>query len=154
MTGISIPDKILYLKRSGIFEDLSIGELAAVASVAEVVDYPLGEIIIQEGESNDNLYLIVEGEVSVVRNPQGKEGSKQVEVELLGIGDPVGEMTFSEDNVCSTTFRTRSKCRLLAVHKGDFTDIVKEYPQIGLNICKEFCKRLRKLYEKLEHCEN
>ena len=45
----TISEKIMLLKGIELFESLSVGELAAIASVVEEIDYPLGEIIIKEG---------------------------------------------------------------------------------------------------------
>ena len=43
----TISEKIMLLKGIELFESLSVGELAAIASVVEEIDYPVGEIIYQ-----------------------------------------------------------------------------------------------------------
>ena len=65
--GISITEKILYLKKINLFEGLSVSELAAVASVTEEIVYPPGEIVINEGDTGETMYLILQGEVSVIK---------------------------------------------------------------------------------------
>ena len=42
----TISEKIMLLKGIELFESLSVGELAAIASVVEEIDYPVGEIVI------------------------------------------------------------------------------------------------------------
>jgi CRP-like cAMP-binding protein len=39
------------------------------------------------------------------------------------------------------------------LHKQEFTEIVREYPQIALHICKELSGRLRKLHERVKSHE-
>ncbi len=58
---ISLPEKILHLRAIQIFQDLSVSELAAVASVTEEVVYPAGEVVIREGEPGDTMYMIIKG---------------------------------------------------------------------------------------------
>ena len=149
-TKISIPDKILYLKKINLFEGLSVSELAAVASVTEEIVYPPGEIVIKEGETGETMYLIIKGEVSVIK---GQEKGREIELDRIGAGDYFGEMALFEDVVRSASIRTEKETHLLVLHKLEFSEIVREYPQIALQICKEFSGRLRRLHEKMKRYE-
>jgi hypothetical protein len=145
-TEISIPDRILLLRGIEIFEALSVSELAAVASVTEEITCPSGDIVIKEGETGETMYLIIKGEVSVIKD-QGK--THETELDRIGSGDYFGEMALFEDIQRSATVRTEQESRLLVLHKQEFKEIVREYPQIALNICKVLSKRMRKLHKKL-----
>jgi ATP/ADP translocase len=143
---ITIPDKILLLRGSEIFEALSVSELAAVASVTEEIVCPPGEIVIKEGDTGETMYLIIKGEVSVIKN-QGEK--HEIELDRIGAGDYFGEMALFEDVLRSATIRTEQESRLLVLHKQEFKEIVREYPQIALNICKVLSGRIRKLHKKI-----
>jgi CRP-like cAMP-binding protein len=67
-TTIPLTDKILHLKTIEIFADLSVNELAAVASVTEEASFGEREMVFREGETGDTLFLIVEGEVAVIKD--------------------------------------------------------------------------------------
>ncbi len=146
---ISIPDKILRLKGINIFEGLSVSELAAVASVTEEIDQPAGETVIKEGESGESMYLIISGEVSVIKEA-GEAGKEEIELARISAGDYFGEMALFEDAVRSATIRTAEESRFLILHKQEFTEIVREYPQIALHICKALSERLRSLHAKVQ----
>ena len=143
---ISIPDKILHLKGIEIFEALSVSELAAVASVTEEIVCPPGEIVIKEGDPGETMYLLIKGEVSVIKD-QGE--GHEIELDRIGAGDYFGEMALFEDVLRSATIRTEQESRLLVLHKQEFKEIVREYPQIALNICKVLSGRIRKLHKKV-----
>jgi len=143
---ITIPDKILLLKGIEIFEALSVSELAAVASVTEEQVYPPGEIVIREGDTGDTMYLIIEGEVSVIK---GYGEDHEIELDRISAGDYFGEMALFEDVLRSATIRTERESHLLVLHKQEFKEIVREYPQIALTICKVLSGRIRKLHKKL-----
>jgi hypothetical protein len=148
--SISVPDKILRLRGIQIFEGLSVSELAAIASVTEETVYDKGAIIIREGEPGETMYMMVSGEVSVLK---GQEEGHEIELDRMGPGDYFGEMALFEDQVRSATIRAEEETRLLVLHKREFGEIVREYPQIALHICKELSNRLRKLHAKVQGLE-
>ena len=149
-TAISIPDKIIHLRGIQIFEGLSVSEMAAIASVTEEVIYPKGEDVIKEGEQGDTMYMIVSGEVSVIK---GQGAGDEIELDRIHNGDYFGEMALFEDEVRSATIRTVEETNLLMLHKREFTEIVREYPQIALQICQVLSHRLRRLHKKVQHYE-
>ena len=144
--GISIPEKILHLRTIQIFEGLSVAEMAAVASITEEVLYPKGTVIIKEGEKGETMYMIIEGEVSVIK---GSPAGPEVVLDKIRAGDYFGEMALFEDLVRSATIRTEQDTRVLVLDKREFTEIVREYPLIALHICKVLSQRLRKLHERV-----
>ncbi len=145
--SISIPDKILHLRGIRIFEDLSVGELAAIASVTEEKVTPAGEDVIREGEAGETMYMIISGRVSVIKK-KGEEG--EIELDKINPGDYFGEMALFEDEVRSATIRTMEETRLLVLHKREFEEIVREYPKIALHICRILSRRLRRLHKRLQ----
>jgi ATP/ADP translocase/HEAT repeat protein len=149
-TGITIPDKILHLRTIHIFEGLSVSEMAAIASITEEVTYPKGTVIIKEGERGETMYMIIQGEVSVIKQGQG---GAEIVLDRIGAGDYFGEMALFEDLVRSATIRTEADTRVLVLDKREFTEIVREYPLIALQICKVLSQRLRKLHEKIQGYE-
>ncbi|HEJ83221.1 MAG TPA: cyclic nucleotide-binding domain-containing protein [Desulfobacteraceae bacterium] len=148
-TETSIPEKILRLKSINIFEGLAASELAAIASVTEEVEYPAGDIVIKEGEAGETMFLILKGTVAVIKG-EGEEGVQEIELARIGAGDYFGEMALFEDAVRSATIRTAEDSRFLVLHKQEFTEIVREYPQIALHICKALSSRIRQLHEKIK----
>jgi len=149
-TEISIPDKIFHLRGIHIFEGLAVSELAAIASVTEEEVCSDGKNVINEGEQGETMYMIISGEVSVIK---GQEGGNELVLDHIHKGDYFGEMALFEDMERSATIRTVEETRLLVLHKREFTEIVREYPQIALTICKVLSHRLRRSHEKLQSLE-
>jgi hypothetical protein len=143
---ISLTDKILYLKKIEIFSDLSINELAAVASVTEEAFFDAGETVFEEGERGNTLFLIVEGDVDVVKDYR-KE--KEIKLDSIGTGDYFGEMALFGDDRRSATIRVNRPARFLTLHKQELQEIVREYPQIALHVCRVLSMRIRHLHGKI-----
>ncbi len=151
-TEITIPDKILRVKGINIFEGLSVSELAAIASITEELDCGKDEFVIKEGEAGETMYLIIKGTVSVLKGVE-KEGAREIELARMGAGNYFGEMALLEDTVRSASIKTTEDSRFLVLHKQEFTEIVREYPQIALHICRALSSRIRDLGEKLQSYE-
>ena len=143
----SISEKIVLLKGIELFESLSVGELAAIGSVVEEVDYPAGEIIIKEGDAGDTLFLMVKGEVSVIKDMGERD---EVEIDRMKDGEYFGEMALFEDTSRSVSIRTEKPSAFMVLYKQEFKEIVREYPQIALEICKILSQRIRHLHQKIE----
>jgi ATP/ADP translocase/HEAT repeat protein len=148
---LPLPNIILLLKNIEIFEHLSVSELSAVASATEQVDFETGQTVITQGDPGDTLYLIIEGEVAIIKE---KEDDREIELDRIGAGDYFGEMALFEDIPRTATVRTLRPCRMLTLHKMEFKEMVREYPQIALEICKVLSGRIRKLHQKMAtECE-
>ena len=143
---ISLTDKILYLKRIEIFSDLSINELAAVASVTEEVFFDQGQTVFDEGDRGDTLYLVVEGDVAVIKDC---DTDKQIELDSIGTGDYFGEMALFGDDRRSATIRVKKAARFLTLQKQELQEIVREFPQIALHVCRVLSMRIRHLHTKI-----
>ena len=109
--------------------------------------------MIREGELGDKMFLVLEGQVSVIKQGEGGEEAQDVELERIGSRGYFGEMSLFEDIQRSASIETTENSRFLVLDKGDFLEIVKEYPEIPLQICKELSRRIRTLHEKLIHYE-
>jgi hypothetical protein len=149
---LSVPDRILHLRGIQIFEGLSVGDLAVVASVAEEVSYPPGEVVLREGEPADKLYLVVSGEVAVMKGGEN-EGGHSVELGRFGGGQSFGELALLDEAPQPVSVCTTDEARLLVIQKGEFEEILNEYSKIALHVCKELSARCRILLEKVEHYE-
>ena len=145
-SSIPLTDKILHLKSIEIFSNLSINELATVATVTKEVAFDAGAQVFREGERGDTLYLVMDGDVAVV-----KGGKQEIEFELdsIGAGDYFGEMALFGDDQRSATIRVKKDSRFLTLNKEELQKIVREYPQIALHICGVLSLRIRHLHSRI-----
>lgn len=145
-TSIPLTDKILHLKNIEIFADLSVNELAAVASVTEEAAFDEMEMVFREGEIGDTLFLVLEGEVAVIKDCNAE---REFELDSIGPGDYFGDMALFGDDRRSATIRVKKKARFLTLNKQELQEIVREYPQIALHVCRVLSMRIRRLHGKI-----
>jgi NADH dehydrogenase len=82
------------------------------------------EVIFQQGDRGDRLYVIVEGEVEVVREDAGRE----TVLARLGPGECFGEMALVSDNPRMATARTVGPCKLLTLDRDAFAALFSYLP--------------------------
>ncbi len=143
----SLSQRILLLKGMDMFAGLTVSQLAAVATVVEEVDYSPDEVIIHEGEVGEEMYLIVSGSVLVTKRA---EDGCDVDLDTLKAGTYFGEMALFDLLARSATVTAREATSLLVLHKREFAETVREYPEVALQMCRELSRRLRGLHEKIK----
>ena len=149
-TELTVPEKILLLKKIAIFSGLTVSELGAIAAVTREEEYPADRVVITEGDPGEQVFLIIEGEVAVCK---GREPEKQIRLDTMGGGDYFGEMALFEHTERSATIRTLKPARFLVLDKPEFNELVREYPGIALQICTALSQRLRHLQSRVAEAE-
>ncbi len=147
---LTVPDKIIFLRGIHIFEGLTINELAAIASVTEEMTVPAGDLVLKEGETGDSMFLVINGEVSVSK---AKADGGELELDRIKDGDYFGEMALFDEEPRSASIKAVKASRFLVLYKREFTESVREYPQIALQICRVLSRRMRNLQGKIQQHE-
>ncbi len=141
-TDISIQDKIIYLKKIGIFKKLSVNELAAIAAIAKKVVYSPGEFVFKENDIAETMYLIIDGELSLIKK------DKQLPGRVFSAGETIGEAGLLLNEVRLLTLIAEAESTLLVIHKQEFLEIVREYPHISLEIAIAMAGQVQELLEQ------
>lgn len=152
--------EISLFKEMKLFHNLSEEKIQKVLGICTKVSFPENTIIMQEGETGDTMYMILEGVVEVVKtlilegmdlDEDEKIGNK-VFTKLKAEDHPVfGEISLFEESRRTATIKTLTDCTFYEIKKDDFLRLAeKDYElgyQIVLNIARMVCSRLRKADE-------
>ena len=144
LATLSLMDRILFLKRVSLFEGLSPSDLKQVASIAEEELFTDGDMIAQQGEPGDALFVIVSGEVSVVIVKDGYN----VEVARRRSGEYVGEMSIINREPRMATLIASGDVRALCIDQKSFEGLIRERPEVSLAVIKMLSKRLKEATEQ------
>ena len=60
-------EKLQFLQKTELFAELPRTELKAICHIASEVAYPAHSTLFEEGDEGDSLYLLVDGEVSIIK---------------------------------------------------------------------------------------
>jgi CRP-like cAMP-binding protein len=103
------------------------------------------QILIREGEIQQKIFWILEGEVYVTR----KMGDKYKVLATLGKGELIGEMSFFDKSVRSATVISKGPLHVLEFTNENFADIYAASPQWTKRLLGSLAKRIRLMVEKL-----
>ena len=104
-----------------------------------------GEVIIRQGDTGDYMYEILDGQVEVLQEREGKE----VQLAVLDKGDFFGEMAIFEREKRSATVRALGEVRVLTVDKKILLRRISEDPSLALRILERMSHRIRGMDHEL-----
>lgn len=112
--------------------------------------YQDGEVIVQQGEIGNCMYVIQSGKAEVLEELDGKT----VRLAVLGENDFFGEMAIFEHEVRSATVCALGDVRVLTVDKKTLLRRIQEDPALTFRIVEQICHRLRKINSELVRLKN
>jgi CRP-like cAMP-binding protein len=104
-----------------------------------------GEYVVRQGEVGDCMYLVLRGELEVLRRSSGRE----FVIAMLYEGDFFGEMALVESDIRSASVRAVGRAVLLKLEKETFLQRVHEEPLLAYQLLVQMSKRLREMDERL-----
>ena len=133
-------DTMLFLRRVPLFEDLDPEDLQRVAAAAVEHVYPAGEALVREGEFGDDLVVIVEGSVRVVRaEPDGSERL----IRRYAPGDHIGELAVLRDAPrAATVIAEDGPVRGLVIGGEGLKAILRERPEAAMAMLATLAERI------------
>jgi hypothetical protein len=134
-------EKMLHLKALPIFEELSARQLMNLARTVKEETVRSGEPVVEQGDCDDRLFLVVEGVIHIVRG--------ETLLAEMGPGDFFGEIALFEGIARTATAVAESKVRLLALERTDLLDLIEEMPGIAVALIQTLSRRVRDLTDRL-----
>jgi NADH dehydrogenase len=90
--------------------------------------FEAGDVVFQQGDLGDSVYVIEEGECDVLQ--EENDGSQKL-LATLTPGDYFGEMAVLSDKSRNATIQARSAMNVLIIPKGDFDKLRHSVPAFG-----------------------
>ena len=132
-------ERVALLRRVGLFAETPDRALAGVAQVVSEVEVAAGETVMQEGAVEDWLYVVVDGQLEVVREDRRA---------TIGPGEVVGELAVLDPMPRSATVRATTDCLLFRLDKAAFDEVLDERPEVARGVIRELVGRLRETRER------
>jgi CRP-like cAMP-binding protein len=133
------------LQQIPMFESIDVGKLKLLAFAGQRISCNPGEILVPQDEASDAVYIVLDGEVDVIR--ERTEG--RVRLARLGRGQIIGEIGVLCDRSRTATVQAASKLQVLRIEKSVFLDFVNELPPLAMAIIRELGRRLELMNEQL-----
>ena len=139
----SIKNQVL-LKQVPLFSNLDQDQIEIIAETSERLQFAKGQTIIKQGESDNRLFIIADGVVSIQLNQA--DGSK-TELGRLGVGEFFGEMALMTGEPRTADASALRSTLLLVVQKQTIKNIFSENNNFYNEMAKVLAERQVKLGE-------
>ena len=115
------------LHKVPIFDNLAPEELVSLADIGEYVSIPAGHVIFNEGDEGDTGYVILKGNVNVVRrNDEGED----IVIATLGLGEVFGELALIDGEPRSAGAVSATVCDLFIIERDPFINALTGTPRM------------------------
>lgn len=145
---LSLLDKVMLLKSVQLFSCLQLEELGLLARAARLEIYDEGTVLVQEGESNPNLYVIINGHVELSAHSAGT--GVDATIAVRGPGETVGDSSVFDQSASIVTAQIiLNEATLLIIDEKDIERLCSIFPNIAMGFIKAISGRNRKLEQML-----
>jgi serine phosphatase RsbU (regulator of sigma subunit) len=129
------------IHRVPLFASLPHDAVHNLEATLSQVELPAGELVFREGEPGDCFYILLEGEVEIIK-AHGLEGARRLAIR--GSGEFIGEMgLLVKDGLRTATVISRTPVNLLRVTQEDFNRLLQQWPDLAREMLRELSFRLR-----------
>jgi CRP/FNR family cyclic AMP-dependent transcriptional regulator len=135
--------KLELLKRVPLLSGLGKRDIEEVGRLAEEIDLPAGHVLMREGASGNEFFVIVDGTVRIDRGG--------ATIRSLGPGDFLGEIALVDDGPRTATATTESPAKLLVVGHREFHSLMSQFPTIQTCVLQALAHRVRNLEPETAH---
>ncbi len=139
----SIVDKVFLLQGVQLFRGLSVDDLSAVAAITTEGHAEPRQVVYEQGQRGDSLYVVVAGEVHLLRN-----GAPLLD---LQVGESFGQTSILDGGPRPVTAKAGDEgCDYVRLERQPLMDLMADRPELMSGLFVELAARIRELIELTE----
>jgi len=135
------------LKSIPYFFNVSLAELESIRKLVFEKAADRGQMILFEGEPAQSVYFVASGAVKVFKT--SAEGKEQI-LNIIRPGESFNDVPVFDGGANPASVRAMGPVLLYGIRKSDMGAILRDHPQITLNVIKVLARRVRHLVSLVE----
>ncbi len=128
-------------------EDISEQECEILSDAFQLRKLAVDEILLREGEQDDSLSIIVEGDIAVTRETGGDE---HVTLHHLKAGDIAGAMGFIDGSSHTATLRATKDSHVITLHRDVLEGMINAHPQLVYKVMRMIVRSVHKTLLRMD----
>jgi len=117
----------------------------ALEPLCRLREYEKGDVVFHEGDPADRIHFIVTGRMKIVK----AAGVRDVIIEILGDGEPVGAVAVFERRPFPASAVAIEASRVLSIPEREFFDLLERRPEMTRHLLAGLTMRLITLNKRL-----
>lgn len=130
-----------------LFRSMGAEDLRAIGRKVTLKRVKRGSVILHEEDTNEFMYIVVEGEVKVLRS---NEDGKETILALHGEGQSFGEISLIDGKTAPATVAATEDTTVAIIARADFYEMLATHPKFRDNLLSLLCSRLRDSWDILQ----
>jgi CRP/FNR family cyclic AMP-dependent transcriptional regulator len=135
------------IRRYPYFSGISIGQLNMLANIAEEVEAEVGKYFHHEGDDINKVYIIVEGEVSLVTSLPQQD--KEVVINTIGAEEVFGWTSLLPPFTAGAGARANTKCKLIEFKASELREKFEEDYEFGYLMMMKISQNIRERLDSI-----
>ena len=128
------------LRHVWLFSEMSDEQLESISSFTFEKSFDPGELIVEEGQTGNGLYVIVSGNVEVLK---GDLAATPQVLAKRGAGDVFGEMALLGEWPRTASVRALDDGQCLGIDRWVFLSQLEQQPKVTIRLLQILAQRLR-----------
>lgn len=142
---MSLQQEVDLLRKIPMFAKIKPAKLKLLAFTSERLSYSDGDVLFQQGDAGDAAFVIISGEAEIsIATDEGP-----LVVARLSDNDFVGEIAILCDVPRTATVTAATDLEALRISKDLFFRMIKEFPEIAVEVMRELAHRLENTNARL-----
>lgn len=137
------------LRTVPLFAEMTVTDLDRICDSVSEISLRQGEALFAEGDSGDHAYVIVDGELEVIKATDRRETLLAVR----GSGEVIGEMALLQEAPRMASVRARSHAELLCIPKRALDELLDTSTSAARAMFSTLLDRWEETNERLRHNE-
>jgi CRP-like cAMP-binding protein len=117
-----------------------------LADRCSAIGLETGTMLLDEGHSDDTLYVVSSGSLEVIK-PSG--GGDPVVLQLLHQGDMAGILGFVDGVAHSAAIRAQNNCELITLERKDLETLLDEDPRLVFEVMRAIVRAAHRILTKM-----
>ena len=145
-----LKDEVDLLRKVPLFAHMDPAKLKLLAFTSTRASFKPGQELFHQGDEGDAAYLILSGEATVIADtPTG-----EVPVATVGQNAVVGEIAILCEVPRTASVRAVSPLETLKIEKEHFLRLIRDFPDMGVEIMRELGQRLTRTTAELSQARS
>jgi CRP/FNR family transcriptional regulator, cyclic AMP receptor protein len=142
---MSLNEEVELLRSVPLFAKIEPSKLKLLAFTSERLTFAAEQTLFRQGDIGDAAYVIIDGQAEViVETPNGP-----LTVARFGKNAFVGEIAILIDVPRTATIKASTRLETLKISKDVFFRLIKEFPEMAVEIMRELARRVEAMNAKL-----
>jgi len=130
------------VSQSPLGEELSDEECDTLADAITVRSIKAGDVLCAEGQTDDSIHVIVDGQLAVTRVTAGDE---PITLHVLKKGEMAGELGFIDGRPHSATLTAVADCEVFSMSRANLESMLYTHPDIVYKVMRAIMRTVHRI---------